>query len=183
VHGPTAADLIAAQRDDARAAEENRKSLVETHAHLVDELRTAGVEPTQAMSFPQFRTAMAEEAKKAGLKPDQLTANDYREMWEKHQQDVMDQNFSKAQELAFKIANDNRAEVGESGEPKPKSALAVALEDASKHHQVEEAYREREKQRAARAGQAPERRPRHAARGRGRARHSAREREDDSLQG
>jgi hypothetical protein len=149
VHGPTAADLIAAQRDDARAAEENRKSLVETHAHLVDELRTAGVEPTQAMSFPQFRTAMAEEAKKAGLKPDQLTANDYREMWQKHQQDVMEKNFSKAQELAFKIANDNRAEVGESGEAKPKSALAVALEDASKHHQVELAYREREKQRAA----------------------------------
>lgn len=138
-HGPNAAELIAAQRDRARAAEENRKALVDTHAHVIDELRAAGVEPTRAMSFPQFRDAMAAEAKKAGLKADDLTPADYRDMWEKHQADVMHQNFTKAQVHAFELAEQNKPKAGE--EAKPKSALAVALEDALRHQQVEEAFK------------------------------------------
>jgi hypothetical protein len=149
VHGPSRAELEAQRRDEQRAAEENRLAMVQTHAHIVEELKAAGEQPTEALSFPQFRDAMAAEAKKAGLKADDLTPDDYRSMWEKHQQDVMNENLAKAQKLAFRVAEESRkAPTAEAGSA-PRSALATALEDALKHQQVDLAYRERERARQA----------------------------------
>lgn len=143
-----AADENVARIQADRAAEENRKQLEQTHAQVVEELRQAGIEPTQALPFAQFRDAMAKEAKKAGLKASDITPDQYRSMWEQHQADVRNENFDKAQRHAFQLAEDTRSKLPTSAGPAPKTALASALEDAFRQHQVNEAFRQREREQA-----------------------------------
>lgn len=132
-----AADAAAAERQRTQEQEANRQSLVATHEQIKNELTAAGIEPTQPLSYIDFTKAMNKEAKKVGVS---LTREDYESMYQKHQNDVIQDNISKANELHTNRSANVELNLESSAPSAEPTALALALQDAIKRRQVDEAH-------------------------------------------
>jgi hypothetical protein len=127
------ADQAAQERVTAVAREENRRALVDTHEQIKAELAARGVNPVQALTFAEFVKSMKKEAAKQKV---DLTQADYEDMYQKHHGDVINANMRKAQEIQPKDVPVTSAGA------EPRSALSVALQDAIKRKQADEAHSE-----------------------------------------
>lgn len=141
------ADQQATQRDAARQNEEARLQLMQAHGEIVDELQKAGITPAQALSFPDFVAQMREEARKQGVV---LSQQHFQELFEHHQQEVVAENIQRGQALETArtpapIEGDMQIPVDQPGGQVPEpTAMALALDRATKNRQIDEAYRGRQ---------------------------------------
>jgi hypothetical protein len=92
-----AAEANAARVTQMRNDEDARKNMLRQHESVVADLNAAGIEPSKAMSFPEFAEKARKYAEASGQPLDEATL--YR-MFRAHQDDVMSDNFAKKMALA-----------------------------------------------------------------------------------